>query len=142
VRKDGSLFWADEIATAMHDSSGALIGFSKITRDNTERRQAELERERLLRHATESNRLKDEFLSTVSHELRTPLNAIPGWMQLLHLRTASPERMAEGLAIIERNARAQARLIDDLLDVSRILSGKTQLKLQPIALSGPLGAAI
>jgi len=82
------------------------------------------------------------FVSTVSHELRTPLNAILGWMQLLDLRKASPDRIAEGLAVIERNARAQVRLIDDLLDVSRILSGKTQLNLLPIALSGPLGAAI
>jgi len=130
------------IGAALHDASGALIGFSKITRDNTGRRRAELERERLLRQATEGNRLKDEFLSTVSHELRTPLNAILGWMQLLQLRKASPEHIAAGLAVIERNARAQARLIDDLLDVSRILSGKTRLTLAPIALAGPLGAAI
>src|SRR5262249_16250960 len=75
VRKDRSLFWADEVATALHDASGALIGFSKITRDTTVRRLTELERERLLRQATEGNRLKDEFLSTVSHEVRTPLNA-------------------------------------------------------------------
>ena len=142
VRKDRSLFWADEVATALHDASGALIGFSKITRDTTVRRLTELERERLLRQATEGNRLKDEFLSTVSHELRTPLNAILGWMQLLQLRKGSPENVDQGLAVIERNARAQARLIDDLLDVSRILSGKTRLRLEPIALAGPLGAAI
>ena len=142
VRKDGRPFWAEGVTTALRDASGCLIGFSKTTRDCTDRRQADLERERLLRQATEGNRLKDEFLSTVSHELRTPLNAILGWMQLLQLGGASPEGVAEALAVVERNARAQARLIDDLLEVSRILSGKTRLVLRPIALAAPLGAAI
>jgi PAS domain S-box-containing protein len=142
VRKDGSLFWGDEVATALHDSSGALIGFSKITRDSTERRRAELERERLLRQATESNRLKDEFLSTISHELRTPLNAILGWMQVIRAGAGTADRVSEGLAAIERNARSQARLIEDLLDVSRIVTGKTQLTLRRIPLAAPLGAAV
>src|SRR5262249_35297202 len=110
--------------------------------DLTERRQAEVERDQLLRRATEANRLKDEFLSTISHELRTPLNAILGWMQLLQLRKDNPERLAEGLAVVERNARAQARLINDLLDVSRILSGKTRLSLDWVSLADPLRAAL
>ena len=91
--------------------------FSKITRDSTERRRAELERERLLYEATEGNRLKDEFLGTISHELRTPLNAILGWVQLIRMRQDTG-RLPEALAVIERNARAQVRLMD-LLDVSR-----------------------
>jgi len=142
VRKDGSRFWGEEVATAIRDHSGRLIGYSKITRDTTERRRAELERERLLRQATDSNRVKDEFLSTVSHELRTPLNAILGWVHLARLREHDPKYVAEGLSVIERNARAQARLVDDLLDVSRIVSGKAELKLEPIAFAAALGAAL
>ncbi len=142
VRKDGSPLWAEGLLTAMRSATGDLIGFIKTIRDCTERRQADLERERMLRQATEANRLKDEFLSTVSHELRTPLNAILGWMQLLQLGGANQASVAEALAVVERNARAQARLIDDLLEVSRILSGKTRLVPRPIALAAPLGAAI
>lgn len=142
VRNDGSLFWAEEIATAIHDATGEFVGYSKITRDTTERRQVELERERLLRDATETNRLKDEFLGTISHELRTPLNAILGWLQLLRLRNEVPDSLAEGLAVIERNARTQGRLIEDLLDASRIVTGKAALSLTPIALAEPLAAAV
>lgn len=142
VRKDGSVFWADEIMTAIYDPSGTFVGYAKITRDISERRRADLERERLLQDATESNRLTDHFLDTMSHELRTPLNAILGWIQLIRSRSSSLERMSEGLAVIERNARAQARLIDELLDVSRIMNGKTQLSLEPLSLTSSLGAAI
>ncbi|MDB5299661.1 MAG: two-component hybrid sensor and regulator [Phycisphaerales bacterium] len=85
----------------------------------------------------EANRIKDEFLATLSHELRTPLNAILGWTQLL--RMESPEgEVGHGLEIIERNARAQTRLIEDLLDVSRITSGKLRLDVKPV----PLGQLI
>jgi PAS domain S-box-containing protein len=142
VRKGGALFWAEEIATALHDASGALIGYSKITRDATERREAELERERLLREATEANRLKDEFLSTISHELRTPLNAILGWLQVVRLRNDIPDTLSEALSVIERNARTQGRLIEDLLDVSRIVTGKAALTLTRISFAEPLAAAI
>jgi PAS domain S-box-containing protein len=141
VRKDGTLFWGDEIATPPYDGAGELIGFSKITRDSTERRRAELERERLLYEATEGNRLKDEFLGTISHELRTPLNAILGWVQLIRMRQDTG-RLPEALAVIERNARAQVRLIEDLLDVSRVAAGKTQLHLMPVVLAEALGAAV
>jgi PAS domain S-box-containing protein len=142
VRKDGTRFWAEGLTTVMRGPSGEVVGFSKTARDCTDRRQSDLERERRLRQATEGNRLKDEFLSTVSRELRTPLNAILGWMQLLQLGAASAENVTEALAVVERNARAQARLIDDLLEVSRVLSGKARLVLRPIALAAPLGAAI
>lgn len=142
VRKDGSLFWADEIITAVHDSTGALVGYAKVTRDSSERRRADIERERLLQQANDSNRLKDEFLSTVSHELRTPLNAVLGWMQLIRVRPPVPERLHEALGVVERNARTLARLIEDLLDVSRIASGTMRLTLEPVSLAGPLGAAV
>jgi CheY-like chemotaxis protein len=76
-----------------------------------------------------ANRLKDEFLATVSHELRTPLNAILGWLQILQMTPVSEDRLRQALASLDRNARAQARLVEDLLDVSRIVAGKLRLKL-------------
>jgi DNA-binding response OmpR family regulator len=99
-------------------------------------RSAEDERERLLiseraarAEAERANRLKDDFLATLSHELRTPLHAIVGWSQLLRSGNADPEELAEGLEAIERNAKSQNQLIGDLLDVSRISSGKLRLDL-------------
>src|SRR5262249_14125599 len=76
-----------------------------------------------------ANRLKDEFLATLSHELRTPLNAIVGWTGLLRTTPYDPARMSHGLQVIERNARAQAELVSDLLDMSRVIRGT--LRLQP-----------
>jgi PAS domain S-box-containing protein len=97
-------------------------------------RQKLLERERSARAAAEDlSRLKDEFLTTLSHELRTPLNAILGWAHLLRRGTAAPEDIERGLETIDRNARAQARLIDELLDMGRITSGKLRLEVQTIA---------
>jgi signal transduction histidine kinase/ActR/RegA family two-component response regulator len=84
----------------------------------------------------QANRIKDEFLATLSHELRTPLNAIIGWVQLLQMESIDP-KVAHGLTVIDRNARAQTKLIEDLLDASRITVGKLQLNLEPITL-GPL----
>jgi signal transduction histidine kinase len=89
----------------------------------------------------EANRIKDEFLSTLSHELRTPLNAILGWTQLLRINP-EPHEVGHGLEVIERNARAQAKLIEDLLDVSRITSGKLRLNARPLRLSSVVDAAV
>jgi signal transduction histidine kinase/ActR/RegA family two-component response regulator len=88
----------------------------------------------------ETNRIKDEFLSTLSHELRTPLNAILGWTQLLRTEPLEPDT-AHGLEVIDRNARAQTKLIEDLLDVSRITTGKLQLNLRPTVLGPVIQAA-
>jgi PAS domain S-box-containing protein len=98
------------------------------------RAQAELaatENERLYRQAEESSRLKEEFLATISHELRTPLNAILGWSRMLRSGQLSEEQSSKALDTIERNARAQAQLIDDLLDVSRIITGKLRMDVRP-----------
>jgi len=92
--------------------------------------------------AREANRLKDEFLATLSHELRTPLSAMLGWTQLLRTGALGEDETAQGLEIIERNVLAQARLIDDLLDVSRIIAGKLRLKLRPVALIAVVEAAL
>src|SRR3954466_12493121 len=86
-----------------------------------------------LEHA---GRMKDEFLATLSHELRTPLNAILGWAQVMQLSSdAIPEDLREGIAIIERNARSQTQIIDDLLDMNRIISGKVRLDVQRVELA-------
>jgi PAS domain S-box-containing protein len=100
------------------------------------------EAERAREQAVAANRAKDEFLATVSHELRTPLNAILGWAQLLQTDGASPDRRTRGLETIVRNARLQSQLIDDLLDVSRIISGKMRLDVRPTDLVPVIDAAL
>lgn len=122
-----------------------------LATDVTERRRNEIERERLLRNeraardeAEHANRLKDEFLAALSHELRTPLSAIVGWAQVLHAQRPAPppEDLARGLEIILRNARLQAQLISDLLDISRIVSGKLTLERMPVELTPQIRAAL
>lgn len=92
--------------------------------------------------AEQANRAKDDFLATLSHELRTPLNAIAGWVGLLRSSTLSPARVNDALDTIDRNVRAQTRLIDDLLDVSRIISGKLSVALEPIDMADVVQAAL
>src|SRR6185436_3767981 len=105
VRKDGTRFWANVVITAVRDDDGRLMGFSKVTRDLTERRRAEEERIQLAQ-SVESNRVRDEFLATISHELRSPLNAILGWATLLSSQTSDPY-VTKAAETIARNARAQ-----------------------------------
>jgi PAS domain S-box-containing protein len=157
LRKDGTAFWADVTITALRDDTGKLLGYAKLTRDLTQARRVEvlestneqreemLDAERSARMAAQrATRLKDEFLSTLSHELRTPLSAILGWTQLL-LRGSKPrgaEEQKRAIEIIDRNARAQVQLIDDLLDLSRIMTGKLRLNLHQISFSGIVEAAV
>jgi signal transduction histidine kinase len=102
-----------------------------------------LESERAARAAAErTSRVKDEFLATLSHELRTPLNAILGWSQIMERGKMDAETIAEGVAIISRNARAQTRLIEDLLDMSRIVSGKLRLDVAPVNVAEVVAAAV
>ncbi|HEX2829083.1 MAG TPA: PAS domain S-box protein [Burkholderiales bacterium] len=156
LRKDGSRFWANVTITALHDDDGRLRGFAKLTRDLTDAKHAQalqasdshrdemLEAERSARmEAQRTARMKDEFLATLSHELRTPLNAILGWTQLLRQSHATkPGDVQHGLEVIERNARAQVQLVDDLLDLSRILAGQVRLDVQRIALADVIAAAV
>jgi PAS domain S-box-containing protein len=104
--------------------------------------QAASENERLYREAQESSRLKDEFLATVSHELRTPLTAILGWAHLLRTSGFNGDSMFKALETIERNARSQSQLIDDLLDVSRIITGKLRMDIRPVDPNSFIEAAI
>jgi len=102
-----------------------------------------LERERKARQESEiASRAKDEFLGLLSHELRTPLNAILGWTRMLSTGRLEPEAVARGIATIDRNAKLQARLIEDMLDVSRIISGKLRLDAQPVDLTSVVNAAV
>jgi PAS domain S-box-containing protein len=142
VRKDGKLIDVSVTISPIKDASGAIIGASKIARDITELKQLMIEREQLLdgeraarSEAERVSRVKDEFLATLSHELRTPLNAILGWSQLLRSGAIPARDFGEALETIERNSRIQAQLIEELLDVSRIISGKLRLDVQPIDLA-------
>jgi len=147
LRKDGTRFWANVVITAVFDRSGELRGFAKVTRDISDRKEAEETRRALLeqrearlqaeeerrraedsyRVAQEANRAKDDFLMTLSHELRTPMTAILGWSRMLPAMSADDPMFHEAVASIAGGAQLQARLIDDILDVSRIVSGKLRL---------------
>ncbi|HEX8617301.1 MAG TPA: ATP-binding protein [Thermoanaerobaculia bacterium] len=116
--------------------------YDAARRARAEAEQVAEEKQRLYVEAQESNRLKDEFLATVSHELRTPLTAILGWAHLLRTGQTVDEQMAKALETIERNARAQAQLIDDLLDVSRIITGKIRIDVRPIDPNSFIEAAV
>jgi PAS domain S-box-containing protein len=126
---------ADPVQSARGERAGCVCVLSDIDdrkRAEDERREL-LERERLARTRAESAaRAKDEFLAVLSHELRTPLNAVLGWARMLTLETLDPGRVKHAAATIERNARAQAQLIEDLLDVSRAVSGHLPLDPAPV----------
>ena len=131
------------------DGHGEIVEWFGAASDVTQRKEAEAERERLLRDAEEArasaesaNRMKDEFLATLSHELRTPLNAILGWARILRSGNVDVEDLREGVEVIERNSRVQVQLIEDLLDISRIISGKLALDVQRVNLHEPIDAAI
>ncbi|WP_437611057.1 PAS domain-containing protein [Sorangium sp. So ce834] len=149
-RRDGQYRWCIDAAAPRFSPSGEFLGYVGSVIDITDRKQAEEERARLLEveqaarsEAERANRMKDEFLSTVSHELRTPLTAILGWSHLLRRRSScEDEDLRKGLAVIDRNARAQAQLIEDLLDMGRITSGKLRLDVQPLDLHDVVGAAV
>ena len=120
-----------------------LHGASKTDVQTSVTHVAELELGRhQLAEAERIGRMKDEFLANLSHEIRTPLNAILGWSQLLKPGKSSDAEMAEGLDIIQRNALAQAQLINDLLDMSRIISGKLRLDVQRVEMPAVIAAAV
>lgn len=149
VRKNGQHFPVSLTISPIRDAAGAITGASKIARDITDLKRIRAELEDLLisertarTQAEHANRMKDEFLAVVSHELRTPLNAIVGWTQVLRDATGRPNEIAEGLEVIERNALAQAQLINDLLDLSRISSGKLNLDVEHFELGALVAQAL
>jgi PAS domain S-box-containing protein len=163
LAKDGRQLNVSITVSPIKDSAGQVIGASKVARDITERKRAEealkraieeaeganrerlrlLDRERDARaEAERANRLKDEFLAMLSHELRTPLNAVLGWANILRLGKLEGEELKRGLDTIERNARVQNQIIEDLLDMSRIISGKVRLDVQRVDLPAVLNESI
>lgn len=149
IRKDGSKFWSSVSVSALRDANGQPESAIAVVIDITERKRAEAEREIILgreqaarAEAEEANRLKDEFLATVSHELRSPLNSIFGWVRLLQSASLNDAETRRALDTIERGARSQAQLIEDLLEVSRIITGKMRLNIRQVDLATTVTSAI
>jgi len=156
VRKDGQIIDVALTVSPIKDSLGRIVGASKIARDITDRKVAEAREREVLMQAHEArwqaeqarqqaeaaSRAKDEFLATISHELRTPITAILGWSRMLLTGQLPPERQEKALETIDRNARSQAQLIEDLLDISRIVSGKLRIDLRTVDLSAVIAAAV
>ncbi|PSB22065.1 PAS domain S-box protein [Phormidesmis priestleyi ULC007] len=148
VRVDGTIRYIAGRGRAFFDETGKATRMSGVVMDVTERKQAEEQRLQLLQEqakraeAETANRAKDQFLAVLSHELRTPLNPILGWAKLLRSQKLDPAKTAQALETIERNAKLQTQLIEDLLDVSRIIQGKLHLNIAPVDLASTIAAAL
>jgi PAS domain S-box-containing protein len=147
--REGRVLFCEWYNSVLRDDRGKLVSVLSLVLDVTARQSAEEERAASLvrerdarRHAEEADRLKDEFLATLSHELRTPLTSILGWASMIRNREVEGSNAARAIETIERNARSQARLIDDLLDVSRIITGNLRLDLHPLNLAPIVEAAL
>ena len=148
MHTDGHEVWVEAQSIVMCDETGP-VGMRGVTMDITPAVKAEIERAELLQResqaraqAEEASRLKEEFLATVSHELRTPLNAVVGWSRLLRGGQLGPSGSDHAIEIIERNALMQKQIVEDLLDVSRIITGKLRINTQPTDLLLVIHAAI
>ena len=149
VRPDGSAAWIRRRGFPILNERGELEYRAGISQDITEEKRLGAERDRLLdservarQLAEQSNRLKDEFLANLSHELRSPLNAILGWMQVLRQAPSDPGVTTQAHQAIERNGQSLARLVEDLLDMNRIVSGKFRLDVQTVDLASIIREAI
>ena len=138
VAPDGTIRWVEGKGRVEYED-GRPVRMTGVCMMVTRRKEAELAR---LASAEEASRLKDEFLATLSHELRTPLNAILGWVQMLQTDGLSPDRVRQAFDIIGRNAKLQAQLIEDILDVSRIITGKLEIDRVPVRVDQLLDTAI
>jgi PAS domain S-box-containing protein len=149
VTRHGDLLNVSITVSPIRDGSGHIVGASKIARDIGERRLLEERRIRLLAREQDArlraeslNRMKDLLIATVAHELRTPLNSIFGWSRMLQNGQMDDAQRARAISTIVRNASAQARLIEDLLDLSRVIAGRMHLDLQPVNLNAVIDAAV
>ena len=156
LHKDGRRLRISLTISPVRNAAGEVVGAAKIAHDVTALRHHEeelqkvaAEREKLLSSEREARadaerlgQLKDEFLATLSHELRTPLNAIQGWVTILRMPNATPQDYARGLETIDRNTRAQAQIVADLLDMSRIVSGRMLLEVRPMQLQEVMQSAL
>jgi PAS domain S-box-containing protein len=149
VAKDGRRLDVSLTVSPIQDATGKIIGASKIARDITQHKKAQNEIARLLaaeraarQDAEVASRTKDEFLATLSHELRTPLTAMLGWLTILRSHKLDQKTTQHAIETIERNAKAQAQLIEDLVDISRIVGGKLSLEVGPIEMYPVIDAAV
>jgi PAS domain S-box-containing protein len=138
----GEYRWTIDAARPRVDADGRFAGFIGAVFDINERKEAEEILQRLYRDVEQANRVKDEFLATLSHELRTPLNAVLGWAHMLRQGSMPAAMQQRALESLERNAKAQAQLVEELLDVSRIMSGKLHIKADEVDLATTISNAI
>lgn len=137
-----SQHWVQAYIYPVKDEAGQIREVVIVHEDITDRKQLEAQLEARAEELFQANRLKDEFLATLSHELRTPLNAMLGWSQLLRVRKFDGATTQRALETIERNTKALSQIIEDLLDVSRIMSGKFRLQMRPVTLQSAIEDAI
>lgn len=149
VRRDRSRFWASVLITALFDPAGRLRGFAKLTRDVTERKKAEQalvaakeQAEHAAREAERANRAKDHFLGVLSHELRTPLTPVLATVTFVERRPDLPDELRGEIGAIRRNIELEARLVDDLLDMTRISRGKIELHHEAVDVHGLVRTAV
>lgn len=141
-RKDGSLVPVSLTVSPIRRPDGTVIGASKIARDISDRERAEQERQRLLTIARDASQLKDEFLATLSHELRTPLNAIFGYIRLAQSKLLTGDKLDHAIDAVSRNATLLTQIVEDVLDVSRIVAGQVRIELQPVDLRDSIKNAV
>jgi PAS domain S-box-containing protein len=149
VHRDGRVIWVEAHSQVVLDDAGEPIGMRGVTLDISDRKQLEHERAELLEReqaaradAVAANRLKDDFLATLSHELRTPLNSILGYTRMLRRGMFDAARQAHALEVVERNASTLTQMVEDVLDVSRIVAGKIRLNVQRVDLERAIEEAI
>jgi PAS domain S-box-containing protein len=149
VHRDGHVIWVEAHSQVVLDERGQPVGMRGVTLDISDRKQLERERADLLQRertaradAVAANRLKDDFLATLSHELRTPLNAIVGYTRMLRTGVFDESRRQHALEVVERNAAALTKMVEDVLDVSRIVAGKIRLNVQRVNVAAVLEEAI
>jgi PAS domain S-box-containing protein len=149
ITKTGQRVPVSLTISPVKDATGQIVGASKVVRDITERKQAEEERSRLLaseraarEQAEAANRAKDEFVAMISHEIRSPLSSILGWTQMLRSGEVDQNETARVLEVIERNAKAQLHIIEDLLDMSRVITGKLNLNIRKVELTQVIEGAL
>ena len=147
--QDGRVLWVESQSVTVFDGQGEPVGMRGVTVDITSQKLVDEELAKLLQlehaarnEAEEANRIKDEFLATLSHEMRTPLTAMLGWLGMMRSKSLDVATTAYAFDAIERNARMQAQLIEDLVDVSRIVSGKLKLDSRPMDITPVAQAAV
>lgn len=149
LRRNGEMRWVSSQGRVFRNDAGRASIMLGVVRDVTDQKQNEAERTRLIAEAENAretaeaaNRAKDEFIAQITHDLRSPLNAILGWTRVLRSRNVSAQITSEALVTIEQSAEKQRRLIEDLLDVSRIVTGKLRLDVQPLSLATVINSAM